>query len=282
MTSRTKGFTLIELLVVISIISLLISILLPALGKARGAARGAQCMSNLKGLGIAFYTYCTDNEGKVPARYFYLASGGVNPSYTWYDNYKAGRGNGLGMYIKSDRQSNNPNSTWFCPSNPYSNAANRQYSPSHSSSVTTYSYYDGLQQHRHAIGSKPLIGYYNEGANYNVVDGWNNLDHIYTPHSKSAAISDNHFWVTGSATVSIQAGHSVSWSKQSGVVRNAFSPSTGVTVSSNTHFGSHHSESTNLVFLDGHARAMTWDAVVNEYPAAAGQVSSKYPYAFNY
>jgi prepilin-type N-terminal cleavage/methylation domain-containing protein/prepilin-type processing-associated H-X9-DG protein len=52
-----SGFTLIELLVVIAIIAVLIALLLPAVQAAREAARRAQCINNLKqiGLGIANY-----------------------------------------------------------------------------------------------------------------------------------------------------------------------------------------------------------------------------------
>ena len=60
------GFTLIELLVVISIIALLIGILLPALGAARASARNIQCLSNIRGLGQALYTYATDNKDAFP------------------------------------------------------------------------------------------------------------------------------------------------------------------------------------------------------------------------
>ncbi|MDR3636213.1 MAG: DUF1559 domain-containing protein [Isosphaeraceae bacterium] len=54
---RRAGFTLIELLVVIAIIAVLIALLLPAVQAAREAARRAQCVNNLKQIGIALHNY---------------------------------------------------------------------------------------------------------------------------------------------------------------------------------------------------------------------------------
>jgi len=54
---RRRGFTLIELLVVIAIIAVLIALLLPAVQAAREAARRAQCVNNLKQIGIAMHNY---------------------------------------------------------------------------------------------------------------------------------------------------------------------------------------------------------------------------------
>src|SRR5437867_3999272 len=56
-----RGFTLIELLVVIAIIAVLIALLLPAVQAAREAARRAQCINNMKQMGLAIANYESAN-----------------------------------------------------------------------------------------------------------------------------------------------------------------------------------------------------------------------------
>jgi prepilin-type N-terminal cleavage/methylation domain-containing protein len=60
---KKNGFTLIELLVVIAIIAILAALLLPALSRSKAGAQGIVCVSNLRQLANAWFSYTQDNRG---------------------------------------------------------------------------------------------------------------------------------------------------------------------------------------------------------------------------
>ncbi|MDR3632588.1 MAG: DUF1559 domain-containing protein [Isosphaeraceae bacterium] len=68
--AKRRAFTLIELLVVIAIIAVLIALLLPAVQAAREAARRAQCVNNLKQIGLAVMNYESTHNALPPGTKF--------------------------------------------------------------------------------------------------------------------------------------------------------------------------------------------------------------------
>lgn len=122
MKRRLNGFTLIELLVVIAIIAILAAILFPVFAQAREKARGITCLSNLKQVGTGLAMYVQDNDEKYPMDQ-YFANANFTDQHYWHDS--------IYPYIKNgDRSSNGTTmvttgsgGVFHCPSFPDNQSA---------------------------------------------------------------------------------------------------------------------------------------------------------------
>jgi prepilin-type N-terminal cleavage/methylation domain-containing protein/prepilin-type processing-associated H-X9-DG protein len=117
---NTRGFTLIELLVVIAIIAILAAILFPVFAQAREKARAVTCISNLKQIGLGMMMYLQDYDETYPMNQ-YKAPGPDGTAFAdqrvWedmiYPYIKNGdRGaNGAGVMVTFGQ-----GGLWHCPS----------------------------------------------------------------------------------------------------------------------------------------------------------------------
>ena len=61
-----NGFTLVELLTVIAIIGVLAALVIGGMGQVRSKARAAECLGNLRQLGLSTILFSQTNQGKLP------------------------------------------------------------------------------------------------------------------------------------------------------------------------------------------------------------------------
>jgi type II secretory pathway pseudopilin PulG len=85
--ARVGAFTLTELLAVIAVIVILAALLLPAVALARAKARRAQCLGNLRQIGLGYGLWAHEHSDKYPWAVA-MTNHGTLGTADWADHYR--------------------------------------------------------------------------------------------------------------------------------------------------------------------------------------------------
>jgi prepilin-type N-terminal cleavage/methylation domain-containing protein/prepilin-type processing-associated H-X9-DG protein len=272
------GFTLIELLVVIAIIAILIALLVPAVQKVREAASRAQCLNNLKQIGLGMHSF---ND-----LYFYLPycrTGGHEQDNTWavivlpfieqgafYDTWFASALPGLDSpppgitsvlpaisindlrYNAAIRANPGPLNTtvpvYFCPSRPSPRVCEAPMGSNLGGACSDYAVVGG--DNNLNTGAFFINNYYGTGVKLSkITDGTSNTLMVGEKHLQLTDIGQGTY--DGCIYSATPAGMSFRQAGSNFLL--ALSPATP----QNGQFGSWHESVVNFVFCDGHVAGLS-------------------------
>ncbi len=203
MKGQRNGFTLIELLVVIAIIAILAAILFPVFAKARENARKANCLSNMKQIGLAGLAYAQDYDETNVIYRDYL------PSESYWYQLLAPYCKNTGIFICPSRRTTYPGYGFNVAHGIGTALAAIQYPAEQIMVADNYNIYlncsGGTNGHGNGVFYTPgLVPWpHSEGMNCAFFDGhakWLKSDGGYDSATGKYAIAAWHFWPNGDST----------------------------------------------------------------------------------
>ena len=231
---RCKLFTLIELLVVIAIIAILASMLLPALSKAREKSRSIACTNKLKQLGTYYLMYSLENND-----YTFMIRGKCNDGKNgladrnWYYH--------MDLYVNGGGPFHKEMKLFVCPSVEGLDRTGRYYNDSYAMN----SMCDGQ-----AKNNKPSDG------EIKFLQNMNTLKH--SPSAQLAIGDGARNWDTNTSDtfyyVSAYTPQNSTYFQEKNETKGLFFSLSFL-----------HSKKCNMVWLDGHASAVTYKEFEQNY-----------------
>ena len=228
------AFTLIELLVVIAIIAVLAAILFPVFARARENARRTSCLSNMKQLGLAFIQYSQDYDEMIP-RYQYGSGGPPNTQHNWHD--------AIYPYVKSVQVYNCPSARFGSPSG----AGTKTFQPVSATAIKSTT---GVEVLVASTSTTSTVPSYAANRNYynRTVGGVNSTPFHTSADQLLPAIA------VPAQTVLLTDYLTLATATTSGTSLD--SALTGDLQTSNAANVYLHLNTTNVLFADGHAKAL--------------------------
>jgi prepilin-type N-terminal cleavage/methylation domain-containing protein/prepilin-type processing-associated H-X9-DG protein len=237
-----NAFTLIELLVVIAIIAILASILFPVFAQAREKARGTACLSNTKQMSLALQMYSQDYDEMIPFTYYYVDAGGIG-RFHWTKM--------LYPYTKND-------AIFACPSDtdPTPISSSNGFPDFQSPKVSYIPNYTVMPPWDFAPISLSAIG-----SPASVIAIAEKRNKVGTSQTKTYAGTTSFVLISASPrtfryVTATEAAAALAAKSTSGLTRVA---------------STRHSEGSNYVFLDGHAK---WHKLAQTVPSDPSQDTS--------